>query len=101
MNGKKYLIVECNELGDQWECDADRKPITMVGDISFWKQLIGYEIYELKANGTFEIIKYYEEGELYVQEDNRGTLYIAYNSNNAFHSKWAGWDSLIKSVDKH
>ena len=51
----KYLVVKCTELGDQWECDADRKPLYMTDDIS--KIGKGYEIYEVQSNGSLKIIK--------------------------------------------
>ena len=87
MNERKYLIIECEELGDQYECDADRKPIAMVSDISLWKELYGYEIYMLKADGKFELIKNYEDGEFHIEWSSRGTCYLA-NRNNAFICKW-------------
>jgi hypothetical protein len=31
-----YLIIRCDELGDQWECDADRTPIAIVDDWQKW-----------------------------------------------------------------
>ena len=32
----KYLIVKCKELGDQFECDADREPMFLVDDWGEW-----------------------------------------------------------------
>lgn len=62
---KKYLIVRCVTLGDQYECDADRYPITMVADWEEWlkKNNIDYrfEVYELLSNGEFELVKPYDE----------------------------------------
>ena len=56
----KYLIIECNELGDQWECDADRRPLCITDDKDkFWK--VGYEIYEIHSDGSLELIKHYED----------------------------------------
>lgn len=55
----KYLIIKCDEIGDQWECDANRTPICMTDDCS--KYGYGYEVYELKPNNTFKLIKEYEE----------------------------------------
>lgn len=54
----KYLIIQCDELGDQWECDADRTPICMTNDYSKYGGY-GYEVYKLKSNGTFELVKEY------------------------------------------
>lgn len=31
-----YLIMRCDELSDQWECDADRTPIAIVDDWKKW-----------------------------------------------------------------
>lgn len=54
----KYLIIKCEELGDQWECDADRTPVCMTNDYS--KYGWGYEVHELQADGTFKLVKDYE-----------------------------------------
>lgn len=56
---KEYLIIKCEALGDQWECDANRTPLCMVTDYS--KYGLGYEVWERKADGSFERIKDYEE----------------------------------------
>ena len=62
---KKYLIVRCVTLGDQYECDADRTPITMVEDWEKWAKETDvdyrFEVYELLPNGEFELIRHYEE----------------------------------------
>jgi hypothetical protein len=58
----KYLIVKCEELGDQFECDADRTPMYMTDD---WKNNYPkdyrFEVWELLKTGTFECIKSYED----------------------------------------
>jgi hypothetical protein len=54
-----YLIMECKELGDQWECDADRSPVCLVEDCS--KYGVGYEVYKVLEDGTFRKIKGYDE----------------------------------------
>lgn len=60
---RKYLIVKCVELGDQWECDADRKPITLVDN---WRKYLKshrkgfYEVYELQGD-KFVLIKGYDD----------------------------------------
>lgn len=54
----KYLIIQCDELLDQYECDADRKPICITDNIDIWKAY-GYEIFEILENGTFHIIQNY------------------------------------------
>ena len=53
----KYLIVECEELGDQWECDANRTPLCMTDDCSTYG--FGYEVYELTPENKFRCIKEY------------------------------------------
>ena len=44
------LIMECHELGDQWECDARREPITLVEDWEKWFEEVHptypFEVYE-------------------------------------------------------
>ena len=55
----KYLIIKCDELDDQCECDAARTPVCMTDNYS--KYGYGYEVYELKSDGTFELVKEYEE----------------------------------------
>lgn len=76
MDDKKYLIVECKELNDPYECDADRTPLGMTADISIWQQVYGYEIYVLKTDGRFKLIKDYEAGRLYIEQSNRKTYYL-------------------------
>lgn len=56
----KYLIVECNELSDQYECDADRSPVCLVDDWAYYNKY-GYEVYEILKDNTFELIKSYEQ----------------------------------------
>ena len=55
----KYLIIECNELGDQWECDADRTPICITNDPSKYGK--GYDIWKILEDGSLEQIKKYDE----------------------------------------
>lgn len=55
----QYLIIKCDELGDQWECDANRTPICLTDDYSkYW--ILGYEVYEVLPNNRFKLIKDYE-----------------------------------------
>lgn len=58
----KYLIVKCEELTDQYECDADRTPMYMTDD---WKnnypKNYNFEVWELSKTGTFRCIKSYED----------------------------------------
>lgn len=59
----KYLIMKCEELGDQFECDANRIPITITNDWETWykktKPDYYFEVYEYK-NNQFTRIKDYE-----------------------------------------
>jgi len=59
----KYLIMKCEELNDQYECDANRIPITMTNDWKTWyektKPDYYFEVYEYK-NNQFICIKNYE-----------------------------------------
>lgn len=71
----KYLIIKCEELGDQWECDANREPVCITDNFDKYNQY-GYEVYEILDDGTFELIKNYEES------DEEGfAIYKWYNSN--------------------
>ena len=56
----KYLIMECNELSDQYECDADRSPICLIDNWAYYNKY-GYEVYEVLKNNTFKLIKNYEQ----------------------------------------
>lgn len=55
---KQYLIVECNELCDQYECDADRTPVCVTKDYKPY-DCSGYEIYEIMPDGQLNLIKQY------------------------------------------
>lgn len=56
----KYLVMKCNELSDQWECDADRTPVCITEDKrKYWK--MGFEIYKINKDNTFTLIKKYED----------------------------------------
>lgn len=56
----KYLIVKCDDLNDQWECDANRTPVCLTNDYSKYNKM-GYEIYEVKADGTLKQIREYDD----------------------------------------
>lgn len=56
----KYLIIECKELDDQYECDAYRKPVCLTDDISQFGY--GYEIYEITQDGKLKFVKDYYTG---------------------------------------
>lgn len=60
-----YLIMRCDELLDQYECDADRTPIAIVKDWKDWANnhvtVYDYEIWEYDGS-EFSLIKGYDEG---------------------------------------
>lgn len=56
----KYLIMKCDELSDQYECDADRSPVCLVDDWAYYNEY-GYEVYEILKNNTFKLIKSYAQ----------------------------------------
>ena len=59
---KVYLIVKCEELNDQYECDADHTPITLTEDWGAWFNEImpeyTFEVYEVRDNGFMRIKEY-------------------------------------------
>lgn len=55
-----YLVVKCDELGDQFECDANRTPVCVVNDYTDYNKR-GYEIYQIYIDGSLEKIRDYEE----------------------------------------
>lgn len=62
-----YLIMRCDELGDQYECDADRTPITLVENWKDWAKNhtpdYAYEVWQYNNDGTFSCIKDYNDVE--------------------------------------
>jgi hypothetical protein len=56
----KYLVIKCKELGDQWECDADREPLCVVDDYTAYDKC-GYEIYRIHDDGSLEKIREYDD----------------------------------------
>lgn len=56
---KEYLIIKCDELGDQFECDADRTPLCITTNYS--KYGLGYEVWEKQTDNSFKRIKDYDE----------------------------------------
>lgn len=49
---KKYLIVKCEPLDDQYECDANRIPLCITED---WKSIVPeceFEVYEINEDGN-------------------------------------------------
>ena len=63
-----YLIVRCDELCDQSECDAYRTPITLTGNWDEWfnqaEPDYDFEVYEF-TNNDFTRIKEYDS---YIEE---------------------------------
>lgn len=60
----QYLIIKCEELGDQWECDANRTPITITNNWEEWAKKENpdylFEVYSY-SNNHFKCIKEYDE----------------------------------------
>lgn len=58
----KYLIMRCDELGDQYECDANRIPVTMTNDWTTWYKKTEpdyyFEVYEYKNNRFVRVKDY-------------------------------------------
>lgn len=54
-----YLIVKCEELMDQYECDADRTPITLTEDWRAWfnanQPRYLFEVYEFREDKFVEV----------------------------------------------
>ena len=55
-----YLIIKCEQLNDQFECDADREPITLTEDWKAWYNATSpnycFEVYEFQ-NDKFVLVK--------------------------------------------
>ena len=51
----KYLIVKCEELHDQYECDCDRVPVCITDDYSQYGE--EYEVYEVQKDGSLALIR--------------------------------------------
>jgi len=58
-----YLIMKCESLHDQYECDACRTPITLTEDWEKWfeneKPQYNFEVYDFRVGG-FVLVKDYE-----------------------------------------
>lgn len=50
-----YLIIKCEELNDQYECDYNRIPLCLTEDCS--KYGVGYEVYKINKDNTFSLMK--------------------------------------------
>ena len=61
----KYLIMKCEELGDQYECDANREPICLVDDWEDWYKknfpTYRFEVYKFVDDEEAELVKRYED----------------------------------------
>ena len=57
MKNKKYLIVKCEPLNDQCECDANRIPLCLVDNYTVFFLKYEYEIYELQNDNAFKCIQ--------------------------------------------
>lgn len=58
---EKYIIVKCEELDDQWECDCDRTVIKVVEDYKPY-YYFGYEIWLILPDGSVKLVKEYDKG---------------------------------------
>lgn len=70
----KYLVVKCEELHDQYECDANKTPFCLTDDYSNFG--IGYKVYEILSNNKFKLIKDYDD------YNERGIAVYAWNSDS-------------------
>lgn len=100
-----YLVIKCSELGDQWECDANREPVCLTEDIS--KYGLGYEVYKVNPDNTFTLIKDYESA----LEYGMALYYWDKDDTNenalpTIIEKWKEWDrysvtnSRVKNIKK-
>ena len=56
----KYLIIKCEALSDQYECDAQRTPICVIDDYTAYDKY-GYDIYRIQNDGGLEKIRDWED----------------------------------------
>lgn len=62
-----YVIVRCQPLNDQYECDADRIPIYITNEYSKKYKRWGYEVYQAIPLGknpneySLKLIQSYED----------------------------------------
>lgn len=61
----KYLIVKCEPLSDQYECDCDRKPMFLVDDWADWFEknhpTYPFEVYKCVDEEEATLEKAYDE----------------------------------------
>lgn len=55
-----YLVVAATPLADDWETDAEREPLCITTNTDPYDGE-GYEVYQIKSDGTLEQIKEYWE----------------------------------------
>ena len=60
MEQNYYLVVKCTPLDDQWETDVAREPLYITADLAPYESE-GYEVYQIKKDGTLEQLKEYWE----------------------------------------
>lgn len=58
MKQNYYLVVKCTLINDQYETDVHREPLCVTADIDSYEGE-GYEVYQIKEDGTLELIKEY------------------------------------------
>ncbi len=75
----KYLIMKCDELSDQFECDADRTPIAFTDNWEDWfysnNPNFSFEVWKFE-NDEFELVKDYET------RMNRGMVLVWYTEDS-------------------
>lgn len=49
---KKYLVMKCRELDDQYECDVERFPICITDNWKAFNGMFPMEVYEIEENGN-------------------------------------------------
>jgi len=80
--------MKCTELGDQWECDADRSPLCLTENWIDWyhrtKPNFPFEVYEVLPNNHFNKVKSYEDS---MEE---GMVFGWWDADEKFHiiKKW-------------
>lgn len=59
---KQYLIIQCELLNDQYECDADRIPVCICSEKKAKEEYWGreWEWYEIKSDGSLTLVKQYD-----------------------------------------
>lgn len=65
-NSGYCLIVKCDPLDDQYECDANKTPLFICPEaeaIENYGDKFRYEIYSIRADGMLKLEKEYYEGD--------------------------------------